>query len=84
MAVRRGALVVRAGHAFASPVALPGGRCACGVSRLSLYRMLWTGRVSDDLAALLTPLVRRFAGKLRFRHTSPRSDEPSPWEIIET
>jgi hypothetical protein len=27
-----------------------------GVSRLALYRMLWTGRVSDDMAELLTPV----------------------------
>jgi hypothetical protein len=57
----------------------------CGVSRLALYRMLWTGRVRDDLAALLTQLVRRFeAGKLRFRRTSPRGDDPNRWKIIET
>jgi hypothetical protein len=53
----------------------------CRVSRLSLHRMLWPGRVSDDLAALLTPQVRRFeAGKLRLRLTSPRGDEPNRWE----
>jgi hypothetical protein len=26
----------------------------CGVSRLALYRILWTGRVSDDMAELLS------------------------------
>jgi hypothetical protein len=30
-----------------------------------LYRMLWTGGVSDDMAGLLTPLARAYeAGKL--------------------
>jgi hypothetical protein len=43
------------------------------MSRLALCRMLWTGRVNDDMIELLTPLVRRSeAGKLRFRRTSPR------------
>jgi hypothetical protein len=27
----------------------------CGVSRLALYRVLWTGRVSAEMAELLTP-----------------------------
>jgi hypothetical protein len=34
---------------------------------------------------LLTPLIRRFdAGELRFRRTSPHSDEANRWGIIET
>jgi hypothetical protein len=37
------------------------------------------------MVELLTPLVRRFeTGKLRLRRTSPRSDEPNQWEIVET
>jgi hypothetical protein len=36
--------------------------------------MLWTGRVSDDMRELLTPLVRRYdAGKLRSRESTSRS-----------
>jgi hypothetical protein len=46
--------------------------------------MLWTGRVSDDMAELLTPLVRQFeAGKLRLRRSGPRSRDPNHWEIVE-
>jgi hypothetical protein len=35
------------------------------------------------MAAVLTPIIRAFeAGKLRLRHTSPRSDEPNHSEIV--
>jgi hypothetical protein len=38
----------------------------CGVSRITPYEVLWTGRASEDLCAVLTPLVRGFeTGKLR-------------------
>jgi hypothetical protein len=43
-----------------------------------------TGQVSDDIAELLTPLVRQYEAKLRFRRTSPRSGEPNHGGIIET
>ncbi len=63
-------------------VPLSAGAALCGMSRLSLYRMLWPGRVSDDLAELpMAPLYE--AGKLRFRRSGPRSREPNHWEIIE-
>ena len=53
----------------------------CGVSRLALYRMLWCGRVSDDMAAVLAPIVRAFeAGKLRCK----RVGRANRWEIVET
>jgi hypothetical protein len=55
------------------PVSLSAVAALCCASGLALYRMPWTGRVSDDMAELLTPLVRQYeAGKLRFRSTSPR------------
>jgi hypothetical protein len=45
----------------------------CGVSRIMLYEVLWTGRASEDLCAVLTPLVRDFeASKLRFKPGSIR------------
>lgn len=51
-----------------------------GRSRLTLYRVLWTGRVSDDMATVLTPIVRQYeAGKLRFRRTSPHAADPNCW-----
>jgi hypothetical protein len=57
----------------------------CGVSRLALYRMLWCGRVSADMAELLTPIVRAFeAGKLRFRRTGRYGDGANRWEIVKT
>jgi hypothetical protein len=57
----------------------------CGVNRLALYRMLWSGRVSADMAELLTPIVRAFeADKLKFRRTGPRSRYPNRWEVVET
>jgi hypothetical protein len=45
-----------------------------GLSRMTLYRARDTGRVSADIAELLTPIVRAFeAGKLKFRRSGPRS-----------
>jgi hypothetical protein len=56
----------------------------CGVSGLALYRIMWLDRVSDEMAAVLTPIVRAHAaGKLRCRRTSPNSRYPNHWEIIE-
>jgi hypothetical protein len=56
----------------------------CGVSRLALYRIMWLDRVSDDRAAVLTPIVRAHAvGKLRCRRSSPNSPYPNHWEIID-
>ncbi len=55
-----------------------------GRSRLALYRVLWTGRVSADMATVLTPVIRAFeAGKLRFRRTSLRDAEPNRWQMID-
>jgi hypothetical protein len=56
----------------------------CGVSRLALYRIMWCGRVSVDMAAALTPIVRAFeAGKLRCnewaRRTAGRSSSHRAW-----
>jgi hypothetical protein len=52
----------------------------CGVSRLALYRIMWCGRVSDDMAAALTPIVRAFeAGELRCK----RVGKANRWEIVE-
>jgi hypothetical protein len=57
----------------------------CGVSRFALYDMLRTGRVSDDMAELLSPIVRAHeAGKLRFRRTVRVASDPNHWEIVET
>jgi hypothetical protein len=40
----------------------------CGVARITLYEVLWTGRASEDLRAVLTPLVHAHeAGKLKFK-----------------
>jgi hypothetical protein len=56
----------------------------CGVSRLALYRIIWLDRVSDDMAAVLTPIVRACeAGKLQCRRSSPNSRDPNHWEIID-
>jgi hypothetical protein len=57
----------------------------CGVSRDALYHVLWTGRASEDLCAVLTPLIRQYeGGKLRFRRSGPPSDIPNHWEVIDT
>jgi hypothetical protein len=57
----------------------------CGVNRLALYRLLWTGRVGDDMVELLTPWSGNIRGrKLGFRRTSPRSDESNRWQMIDT
>jgi hypothetical protein len=59
------------------PVRVPLSAVAavCGVNKLTLYRMLWTGRVSDEMAELLTPLVCRYdAGKLRCRRNGRHGD----------
>lgn len=38
---------------------------------------------SEDYRAPLTPLIRRLeAGRLFFRRTGPRSDDPNRWEVI--
>jgi hypothetical protein len=51
----------------------------CGVSRLALYR------VSDDMAELLSPIVRACdAGKLRFRGNGRYGDGANRREIIES
>ena len=56
----------------------------CGVSRSALCDVLWTGRVSDDLAELLSPIVRAFeAGKLRFRRNGGYGNGANRWEVIE-
>jgi hypothetical protein len=41
-------------------VPLPAVAVMCGVSWLTLYRVLWTGRVSADMAEVLTSLVRAY------------------------
>jgi hypothetical protein len=52
---------------------------------LALYRILWTGRVSDDMAELLSPIARAFdAGKLRLRHNGRYGDVANRWESIES
>jgi hypothetical protein len=44
-----------------------------GVGRITLYDLWCTGRASEELCAVLTPLVRDFeAGKLRFKRSGPR------------
>jgi hypothetical protein len=54
----------------------------CGVSRLALYRVLWTGRVNADMAELLSPLVRAFeVRKLRFRRTGRYGNGVNRWEL---
>jgi hypothetical protein len=46
------------------------------LSRFTLYRARCSGWVGEDMAELLTSIIRRFeAGELRFRRTSPHSDE---------
>jgi hypothetical protein len=56
----------------------------CGVARITRYEVLWTGRASDDLCAVLTPLVRAHeAGKPKFKRLG-RSRGGSSWEIIES
>jgi hypothetical protein len=43
----------------------------CGVARITLYQVSWTGRASDELCAVLTPLVRAHeVGKLRLKRAS--------------
>jgi hypothetical protein len=57
----------------------------CGRSRFALYNVLWTGRVSEDMAEVLTPIVRAYeAGKLRFRRNGRYGDGANRWEIIDT
>ena len=56
----------------------------CDRSRWALYEALWTGRASDDLCAVLTPIVRAHdAGKLRFRRNGRYRDGANRWEIVE-
>jgi hypothetical protein len=56
----------------------------CDVSRITLYEVLWTGRASEELCAMLTPVVRAHeAGKLRLKRTSRHGDRPNRWEIID-
>jgi hypothetical protein len=58
----------------------------CGVSWMALYRVLWSGLLSEDMAELLTPIVRAFkACQLRFRRSGPRDlRRPNIWEVVET
>jgi len=52
-----------------------------GLSRMTLYRARYGGPVSEDMAELLTPLVRCLrAGKLRFQRSGPRSRDPNQSE----
>jgi hypothetical protein len=55
----------------------------CDVSRLSLYRILWLNRVSDEMCERLTPLARAYeAGKLRAKRSHPRDPRgANHWEI---
>jgi hypothetical protein len=47
----------------------------CGVARITLYEVLWTGRGSDELCAVLTPLVRAHEdGKFRLKRASRYGD----------
>jgi hypothetical protein len=56
-----------------------------GLSGNSLYQARNSGRVSADVAEVLTPIVRAFeAGKLRSKRSSPRSRHPNHWEVGET
>jgi hypothetical protein len=56
----------------------------CGVARITLYEVLWTGRASEDLCAVLTPLVRDFeAGRLRFKRSGRYGDGANRWEMVE-
>jgi hypothetical protein len=56
----------------------------CGVARITLYQVLWTGRASDELCAVLTPLIRQYeAGKLRLKRASRYGDQANRWEILE-
>jgi hypothetical protein len=53
----------------------------CGLNRSALYDVLWTGRASEDLYTVLTPLIVKYeAGKLR--PTGPRSNEPTQWQLV--
>jgi hypothetical protein len=57
----------------------------CGVNRMALYRVVWSGQVSEEVAEVLTPIVRAFeAGKLKFRWSGPRSEMRNRWEVVET
>jgi hypothetical protein len=58
----------------------------CGVARITLYEVLWTGRASYELCAVLTPLVRAHeAGKLKFKGSGrPGARGGSSWEIVES
>jgi hypothetical protein len=54
-----------------------------GRSRLALYRVLWTGRVSADMAEVLSPIIRAFeTGRLKFGRLRPRSRNPNQWVIV--
>jgi len=56
----------------------------CGVSRQALYKAR-DGRVSAEMAELLTPLIRDIErGRIKFRRTGRYGDEPNRWEIVET
>jgi hypothetical protein len=53
----------------------------CGCSRLTRYRLPWTGKASSGLCAALTLIIPDVArGKLKFRRTSPRSRDPNQWQ----
>lgn len=54
-----------------------------GLSVRTLYRAR-DGAVTDDVAAILTPLIRQHeAGKLRLRRTGPRSRDPNLWQLVD-
>jgi len=56
-----------------------------GLNRQTFRRIGLGGAVTEDVAAVLSPLIRQIeAGKLRFRRSGPRSRDPNRWEIVET
>jgi hypothetical protein len=72
-------------HASLFCVLLSSAAAMCGLSRMTLYEVLWSGRMSADTAELLTLLVRAFeAGKLRFGAPARAQHYPNLWEIVET
>jgi hypothetical protein len=47
---------------------------------MTLYRAREGGQVSVETAEILSPLIRQYeAGKLRFKRSGPRSDDPNHW-----
>jgi hypothetical protein len=46
---------------------------------------MWLDRVSDEMAEVLTAIVRAYeAGKLKCRRNSRHGDAANCWEIVET